>query len=134
MRDKPLILVVDDEEFLRDIVSTKLNVSGFDAITAANAVGAVETTREKMPDLVLMDIHMPPGNSGTDAALEIRQSPELRDIRIAFLSNLKDPWPRTTPARNSVARALGVEDFIDKTGDLDLLVAKIREILSRPRK
>lgn len=130
MREKPLILVVDDEQDLREIMSLKLNASGFDAIVAGDAKEAIAATKKMHPDLVLMDIHMP-GESGTDAALAIKQDAETKDIKIAFLSNLKDPWPQTTPARNDLAKALGMEDFIDKTGDLDATVAKVREILAR---
>jgi len=130
MREKPLILVVDDEQDLREIMSLKLTASGFDAITASNASEAVAATKASHPDLVLMDIHMP-GETGTDAALTIKQDPETKDTRIAFLSNLKDPWPQTTPARNDLAKSLGMEDFIDKTGDLDVTIAKVREILAR---
>jgi CheY-like chemotaxis protein len=130
MREKPLILVVDDEQDLREIASLKLNASGFETILARDAKEAVALTKERHPDLVLMDIYMP-GGSGTDAALEIKQDPETKDTKIAFLSSLKDPWPQTLPARNDLAKSLGMEDFIDKTEDLDLTVSKVREILAR---
>jgi CheY-like chemotaxis protein len=133
MREKPLILVVDDEQDLREIMVLKLGASGFDAIVAADAKEGVAAAKQSHPDLILMDIHMP-GESGTDAALEIKQNPETKDIKIAFLSNLKDPWPQTTPARNDLAKSLGMEDFIDKTEDLDITIAKVREILSRDSK
>ncbi|OYV74960.1 MAG: hypothetical protein B7Z70_11330, partial [Acidithiobacillus ferrivorans] len=92
--EKPLILVVDDENDLREIISTKLTASGFDAVVAYNATEAVDAAKKIHPDLILMDIHMP-GPSGTDAALQIKQDPATKDIKIAFLSNLKDPWPQT---------------------------------------
>jgi CheY-like chemotaxis protein len=130
MREKPLILIVDDEQDLREIMSIKLNAVGFEAVVANNAKEAVDAAHKIQPDLILMDIHMP-GESGTDAALEIKQDPETKNIKIAFLSNLKDPWPQTTPDRNALAKSLGMEDFIDKTGDLDATVAKVREILAR---
>ena len=130
MREKPLILVVDDEQDLREIMSLKLTASGFDVITASDAKESVAATKTSHPDLILMDIHMP-GETGTDAALTIKQDPETKDTRIAFLSNLKDPWPQTTPARNDLAKSLGMEDFIDKTEDLDITITKVKEILAR---
>jgi CheY-like chemotaxis protein len=131
MRDKPLILVVDDEHDLLEIMSLKLTSSGFDTVVAYNAKEAVDAAKKTHPDLILMDIHMP-GESGTDAALEIKQDPETKDIKIAFLSNLKDPWPTTTNDRDKLAKSLGMEDFIDKTEDLNVTVSKVREILARP--
>ena len=130
MREKPLILIVDDEKDLREIMFTKLVASGFDAAVAYDGTEAVNAARTIHPDLILMDIHMP-GPSGTDAALVIKQTPETKDIKIAFLSNMKDPWPQTMAPRNTLAQAIGMEDFIDKTEDLDLTVKKVREILAR---
>lgn len=130
MRDKPLILVVDDEPELLEIMSAKLGGSGFDPVVAYNAKEAIEAARTLRPDLILMDIHMP-NVTGTDAALTIKQDPATKDIKIAFLSNLKDPWPKTWSDRDKLAKELGMEDYIDKTGDLNVIVAKVREILAR---
>jgi two-component system alkaline phosphatase synthesis response regulator PhoP len=131
MRTKPLILIVDDEHELLEIMSIKLMGSGFDTVVAYNAKEAVDASKKVHPDLILMDIQMPGGESGTDAALEIKQNPDTKDIKIVFLSNLKDPWPQTFSPRNALAKDIGAEDYIDKTGDLDTTVAKIREVLAR---
>jgi CheY-like chemotaxis protein len=130
MREKPLILVVDDEKELLEIISMKLTASGFDIVVAYNGKEAVDAALKVHPDLILMDIHMP-GESGTDAALTIKQDPETKDIKIAFLSSLKDPWPQTASPRNDLSKSLGMEDFIDKTEDLNLTVSKVKEILAR---
>ena len=86
--------------------------------------------RNCIPNIILMDIRMP-GDSGTDAALEIKQNPATKDIKIAFLSNLKDPWPTTWSDRDKLAKELGMEDYLDKTGDLNLIIAKVKEMLAR---
>ncbi len=130
MRNPPLILVVDDEKDLLTITSIKLQAEGFAVAVAYNAREAVDAARKLHHDLILMDIRMP-GESGTDAALEIKQMPETKDIRIAFLSSMTDPWPATKGPRDDLTKALGMEDFIDKTGDLNVMVAKVREILAR---
>lgn len=130
MREKPLILVVDDEPQLLEIMATKLGASGFDPIVAHNGKEAIDAAHKLQPDLILMDIKMP-GETGTDAALAIKQDPATKDIRIAFLSSMTDPWPRTSGDRDNLAKALGMEDYIDKTGDLNTVVAKVREILAR---
>ncbi|MEK7193676.1 MAG: response regulator [Patescibacteria group bacterium] len=131
-REKQVILIVDDEENFREIMSAKLNAVGFDAATAANWKEAIKNARELTPDLILMDIHMPDA-TGTDLALAIKQDPATKDIKIAFLTSLKDPWPAMTGDRERVAKELGMEDFLDKTEDLDVTVEKIKAILARPR-
>jgi CheY-like chemotaxis protein len=130
MRPKPLILVVDDEHELLEIMSMKLLASGFDVIVAYNGKEAIDASKKTHPDLILMDIQMP-GMTGTDAALAIKQDPDTKNIKIAFLSSLKDPWPSTSVDRNGLAKNIGMEDFIDKTEDLNMTVTKVREILAK---
>jgi CheY-like chemotaxis protein len=128
MREKPLILIVDDEPDFLEILSTKLGTGDFDLVAAHNGREGVDAAKKLHPDLILMDVHMP-GETGTDAALEIKQNAETRDIKIAFLSNMKDPWPQTIAPRESLARGMGMEDFIDKTTDLDTIAARVKAML-----
>lgn len=132
MSDKQLIIIVDDEPDLLEIVSEKLKGAGFDVVVAHNAKEGVDATAKLHPDLVLMDIHMP-GETGTDAALAIKQNPSIKDTKIAFLSSLKDPWPQTFAKRDKLAMELGMEEYIDKTADLNVILRKVQEILSKPK-
>ena len=131
MREKPLVLIIDDEHDLLEIMSAKLGASGFDPVVAYNAKEGIDAATKLHPDLILMDIRMPGGETGTDAALAIKQNPETKDIKIAFLSNLKDPWPKTLGDRDKLAKELGMEDYIDKTADLNAIVARVREVLAK---
>lgn len=131
MRTKPLILVVDDDGDFLEIITAKLKAAGFDTATARNAEGGIGETEHLLPDLVLMDIHMPPGPTGTDAALTIKQNPKTKDVRVAFLTSLKDPWPSMAGGKQEVSRELGMEDFLEKTEDLNVLIEKVKEILGR---
>ena len=130
MREKPLILLVDDEQNFLEIISTKLGSSGFEIVVAHNAEEGIAVAQKAKPDLILMDISMP-GESGTDAALALKQNPETKEIKIVFLSNMKDPWPRTTTPRDVLAKELGMEDFIEKSADLDVIAAKVKGILGK---
>ena len=131
MRQKPLILIADDEKNFLEIFSAKLQAAGFDTITANNEAEILAKTKEARPDLVLMDIFMPPGATGTDIALNIKQMEETKDCKIAFLTNLKDPWPALSGDNQRVAKELGMDDFLQKTEDLDVLISKVQEILGR---
>lgn len=130
MRDKPLVLLVDDEEEFLEIMSTKLGASGFDMALARNEAEAISQAEKLMPDLILMDIHMP-GASGTDAALAIKQNPKTKALRVAFLTAVKDPWPTVLADHRKITKALGIEDYLEKTDDLDSIVAKVRQILAK---
>jgi DNA-binding NarL/FixJ family response regulator len=86
--DVPLRLIVaDDDVLLREGVASLLERSGFDVVgQAADGRELVGLTRELLPDLVIVDIRMPPTHSieGLDAAREIREA--LPDIGILVLS------------------------------------------------
>ncbi|MBI2591064.1 MAG: response regulator transcription factor [Candidatus Brennerbacteria bacterium] len=130
MREPPLILAVDDEESFLEIISTKLKSAGFQVALAHNESEAIRESARLMPDLILMDIHLG-GPSGTDAALAIKQNSKTKDLKIAFLSNLQEPWPGINSDKVGVAKTIGMEDFLDKTEDLNVLVEKIKGILRR---
>ena len=131
MREKPLILIVDDEPNLSEILATQLTASGYDVVTAENGEEAVKKTEELLPDLVLMDIRMPKMN-GTDAVFAIKENPKTEPIKIAFLTNQTDPWPGLSGDNRKGAQELGVDDFLQKTDELETNVKKIQEILARP--
>lgn len=129
-RAKQLILVVDDEDNFLEIATKKLGAAGFDCATAKSETEAVAQAEKLQPDLILMDIHMP-GETGTDAALVLRQNARTRNTKIAFLTSLKDPWPALSGDKTKIAEELGMEDYIEKTEDLNVLVQKVQEILAR---
>jgi two-component system, OmpR family, alkaline phosphatase synthesis response regulator PhoP len=131
MNRSPLILVVDDEEKFLEIVRTRLEAGGYDVATARNEKEAIAQAEKLVPDLILMDINMP-GGTGTDAALSIKQNPKLKDVKIAFLSSLKKPWPAFgTEERKSLSQELGMEDFLDKGEDMDHLAQKVQALLEK---
>jgi CheY-like chemotaxis protein len=131
MRNKPLILVVDDEGSFLDVITTKLKAAGFDTATARSATEGIKATEELLPDLVLMDIYLPPGQNGADAAITLKQNPKTKDVKIAFLSGLKDPWPSLSGDKKAVCKELGMEDFWEKTEDLNELLEKTKALLAK---
>ena len=62
-----LILVADDHELIRDLLSSMLAEHGFDVCQASDGAQAVRIAREKSPDLVVLDLAMPKMN-GLEAA------------------------------------------------------------------
>lgn len=127
---RPLILIVDDEKNFLDIVSTKLKAVGFEVAVARNGKEAIKSATELVPELILMDIHMP-DETGTDIALTIKQNPKTKDVKIAFLTALKEPWPAIAGEREKVAKEMGMEDYIEKTQDLNVMVEKVKAILTK---
>ncbi len=128
MEQKPLILVVDDEEAFREIFSMKLTADGFRVETAENGETALIKAKEIKPDLILMDVRMPVMD-GPTAVLKLRDDPEIKDIRVAFLTSLGDPRQEMQEMNGKFAQDFGVQGYLRKTDDLDLLKERVKAFL-----
>jgi DNA-binding response OmpR family regulator len=119
-REKPLILVVDDETHILHVVSLKLTRAGYDVITAEDGEEALELALEELPDVVITDFQMPI-MTGLDLCIQMRQHKETAN----------------TPALMLTARGFGLdEDQIRQTNIVDVLSKPFspREVLSRVEK
>jgi CheY-like chemotaxis protein len=72
-KNKPLILIVDDERIIADTLSMILSRSGFSTMTAYDGLAALEIARSARPDLVISDVMMP-GMTGVELAIILTQS------------------------------------------------------------
>ena len=83
------ILIVDDDRLTRKILLMQLNILGYVLCTQAESGNeAIKLAKEIIPDFIFMDIHMPGGIDGIDAAREIRAH---MNSRIIFLTGCSDP-------------------------------------------
>jgi CheY-like chemotaxis protein len=123
-RTKKLILIVDDEPEIVDIYKTELELAGFDIITAANGMEGIQTAKEKMPDLILMDFKMP-GMDGIETFTRIHNDPATKDIKVVFLSAFGDS--NVVEGDVKAAKDIGALDFLKKGTDLEEIVAKVKE-------
>src|SRR3989344_8921060 len=126
MSDQKTILVVDDEATFREIMEAQLGALGLQVITASNGSEAMAQAEKAQPDLILMDIHLGEKETGTDVALAMKQNPKTKDLRIAFLSSLKEPWPGVIGENPKVAKEIGMEDYLVKTDDPQVTGEKIK--------
>lgn len=125
---QPLILIVDDEPDFLEIFSIKLRSDGFQVETAENGAVALEKMKAMKPDLVLMDVKMPVMDGAT-AVLKMRADPDMKDIKVAFLTSLGDPRFEMAEINKKFSEQFGAQGYLKKTDDLDVLCEKIRELL-----
>jgi CheY-like chemotaxis protein len=128
MTDAPLILIIDDESDFREIFSTKLGASGFRVETAESAAVGLKKAKQLKPALVLMDVMMPVMD-GAAAVLKLRDDPETRGIKVAFLTSLGDPRAEMRANDQKFAEDFGAMQYLKKTDDLDLLAGKVRALI-----
>ncbi len=127
MTESPLVLVVDDEQNFRDIISALLGASGFRIATASNGEEALAHAEELKPDLIILDMKMP-GMDGGTTLTKLKEKDSLKDIKVLFLSSFGDPRSEAQVADQHLAQEVGALDYINKT-DLDTkLVPRVKEI------
>jgi len=121
------ILVVEDEDELREVIVEELNEVGHKTVEASDGREGLEKLVAEKPDLVLSDITMPKMN-GYQFFRSIRENnPEHNHTPFIFLTALSD--------RNDELKGLrlGVDDYLTKPIDLDLMVARVELGLRRFR-
>ncbi len=121
MAEKSRILVVDDEDTLRTVLSQELKGEGYEVDTAADGQIAIDTLKNKQFELILLDIKMPNVN-GFEVLKYIKQNhPKLKVIMLTGFADLKNAIE---------SKKLGAEDFVSKPYDLVDLITTIERVLS----
>src|SRR5262249_5869312 len=99
---KPRVLVVDDESDFIQLLKYNLEHQGFDILTAANGVEALNTARRELPDVVLIDL-MLPDLDGFSVCEILRSQPSTSTFRIFFVSALDGEYVRNRSIGAGVA-------------------------------
>ncbi|OGN01037.1 MAG: hypothetical protein A3B91_02905 [Candidatus Yanofskybacteria bacterium RIFCSPHIGHO2_02_FULL_41_29] len=128
--NKKLILIVDDDENLREILSVKLQKLGFSVDQAKDGPSGVKKAKEIKPDLVLLDVNMP-GMSGIQVLSRIKQDPETKELKVLFLTNFGEAQEENSWVDDKFAKDAGALGHVKKTDDLEKIVARIQQELSQ---
>jgi len=120
------VLVVEDEEDVRELVAFKLSSAGYDVTVAVDGEEGLAQARLIRPDLVLLD-WMTPRLNGLDAAIAMRADPELAAIPVILLT--------AKSQERDVERGFsaGIDDYIVKPFSPKELVSRIEAVLARVR-
>ncbi len=115
------VLVVDDDEDLRELLELVLQRRGYEPVFATNAISAVDVARAEGPDVILLDLGLP-GGGGEGVMHALMQIPELAPVPVIIVT-VKDRVD-ARPLLESGARC-----FIQKPIDVDRLVGAIEDAL-----
>lgn len=124
MRDKPLILVVDDEPHLVELLAYNIKAAGYDVDTALDGKKALERSAKNSPDLVLLDLMMPL-IPGLTVAQKLRENDATKHVPIIMLT------ARGENADQIRGLRAGADDYITKPFSIELLLARIEAVLRR---
>ncbi|MCE3251062.1 MAG: response regulator [Cellvibrio sp.] len=119
-----IIMVVDDSVTVRKVTGRFLEREGFRVIAAKDGVEALQLLQDHMPDVMLLDIEMP-RMDGFEVAKNIRTSSRLKDLPIIMITS------RTGEKHRERAFSLGVNKYMGKPYQEDLLLSNINELLGK---
>ena len=116
------VLIVEDNEMNRDMLSRRLIRKGFDVVCAVDGQEGIVKASSESPDIILMDISLPV-KDGIESTKEIKASPNTSKIPIIGLSAhaMKEDMERALMA--------GCDDYDTKPVDIERLLSKINKLL-----
>lgn len=116
------ILVVDDDESIRRLVSFTLTDLGHEVVEAANGTEAISAVRNTEPVLIVLDVMMP-GMDGLEVLKELRRLGLKRNMRVVLLT------AKTQETDFVAGYNLGADDYLTKPFDPDELALQVTETL-----
>jgi CheY-like chemotaxis protein len=121
------ILLVEDSEMNRDMLSRRLVRKGFQVVEAVDGAQGIALARSDSPDLILMDISLPV-ITGWDATRELKKDPSTRGIPVIALT------AHAMSTDRDKALEAGCDDFDTKPIELSRLLEKIQTLIDKKTK
>jgi len=118
------ILLVEDNEMNRDMLSRRLAKRGYEVVVAVDGEQGVAVARAEAPQLVLMDMSLPVLD-GWEATRQLKAAPETRDVPIIALT------AHAMSGDREKAMEAGADDFDTKPVELTRLLEKIEVLLAK---
>ncbi|MFZ2634558.1 MAG: response regulator [Desulfosalsimonadaceae bacterium] len=122
MKDKPVILVVDDQPKNIELLEAYLVPKSYDIVTATNGEEGLGKLSDNQIDLILLDVMMP-GMDGFEVTRRVRQDNTYRLLPIILVTALRETEDRVKGIE------AGCDDFISKPVDKMELLARVRSLL-----
>ena len=121
---RPLILVADDEDDVRNLVVYRLSRSGYDVVEARDGEEALQLAARTTPDLAVLDVMMPKVD-GYEVTRRLRADAATNRIPVILLTS------RSQESDVSQGFDVGADDYLKKPFNPDELTARVRALLAR---
>src|SRR4051795_10573162 len=116
------VLVVDDDDVIRQLITVNLELEGFEVIPAVDGQDALDKVKDAQPDVVTLDVMMPRVD-GWEAAARLRADPETAHIKLILLS------ARAQESDIQRGERIGVDAYLTKPFDPDELIDLVRRMV-----
>lgn len=118
------ILIIDDDDDIREILSYNLSKEGYNVMDASNGKDGIELAKKHIPNLVLLDVMMPEID-GIEVCENLRSMPETKNILVCFLTARNEDYSQIA------GLDAGADDYVSKPIKPKVLVSRIKAILRR---
>jgi len=125
MRDKKIILVVDDEPDMVDWLTAFFQDNGYETIVAYNGEEGFDKARTESPDLITLDISMDK-ESGIRMYRDLNGDEELKKIPIVMVSGVSPDFKKFISSRSQVPPPTA---YFEKPVDKEALLKKVRDLI-----
>jgi DNA-binding response OmpR family regulator len=119
------VLVVDDDEVIRQLIAVNLTLEGFEVVTAVDGKDCLEKVIEADPDVITLDVMMP-RLDGWVTATQLRRNPETAGIKVVLIT------ARAQEDDRSRGRQIGVDAYLTKPFDPAEMIRVVRELAGAP--
>ena len=119
------ILVIDDEEWLREMIRLALAQRGFDVVEARDSIEGMSVARAQLPDLILCDVNMDKAGAGYTLLAKLREDATTAAIPFILMTGLADA------AGMRQGMALGADDYLPKPFKIDELYSAVEARLRK---
>ena len=122
--DRPVVLVADDDDDIRDLVAFRLDRAGYTVLRAGDGQQALDLAKEHVPDLAVLDVMMPK-LTGYDVTRELRANAATSRIPVILLT------ARVQEADVARGFEAGADDYVKKPFSPQELKARVQAVLGR---
>ena len=125
------IVVVDDDQDIRDSLQVILEGKQYNVITAANKNEGMEKIKTEKPDLIMLDVMMSSPFDGLDMSRELRKNPQMENTPILMLTGIKEETGIPLKSTAGDPDWCPVDGFLYKPFEPDTLLAEVEKLLSK---
>jgi DNA-binding response OmpR family regulator len=119
------VLVVDDDEVIRQLIAVNLTLEGFDVVTAVDGQDCLDKVVEMQPDVITLDVMMP-RLDGWETTVRLRRAPETAEVKVVLITARAQEDDRVH------GRQVGADAYLTKPFDPGEMIRVVRELAGVP--
>jgi CheY-like chemotaxis protein len=126
-----MILIIDDDPDITKAMRTILESQGYEVRNAVDGAEGMNRLKEAKPDLIILDVMMRTSQEGFELSRELKHNVQYKDIPILMLTAVKQKTGLDFKSAAGDESWLPVEEYLDKPVKPDVLLEKVRDLLSQ---